>query len=263
MAERGVIHLIEQKKGLSQEMLKLIACITMLIDHVGYTLVYSAYLDARMVDGVDMLGAAMPREAVILYRLYLVCRTIGRIAFPIYCFLLAEGAYYTRNPKKYGLRLLIGAVLAEIPFDLTFFGGFTFAHQSVMVTLLLGFIMLMCMEQVGGIWKYILLVPFYYAAQKLHTDYGGMGVAMIALFAWTRGMQGERIIQIIGMAILCSNRFMVTMGTVRVPLGMCAILALIPIHFYSGRKMTRSKALQWVFYLFYPVHLAILYLIIM
>lgn len=221
-----------QRKGLSQEALKLIACVTMLIDHIGYCL----------VPGI-------------------ACRLIGRIAFPIYCFLLVEGAYYTRNPKKYGLRLLIGALLSEIPFDLALFGGINMTHQNAMMTMLMGYVMILCMERAGGFWKYVLLVPFYLAAQKLHPDYSGMGMAMIALFAWTRGIRGERLLQLVGMAVLCWGRFMVTIGTVRVPLEMFALLALIPISLYDGRKVTRSKTVQWSFYLFYPAHLIVLWLI--
>ena len=71
-----------KKQGLSQEWLKLTACATMLVDHVG---------------------------AVLLPQ-YIWLRVLGRIAFPIYCFLLAEGIHYTKNPKKYGLRLGIGVV---------------------------------------------------------------------------------------------------------------------------------------------------------
>lgn len=84
------------KRGLSQETLKIIACVTMLLDHIG----------ATFCPGIGL-------------------RIVGRIAFPIYCFLLAEGVHYTHSPKKYGLRLLIGALLSEIPFDLLFFGELT------------------------------------------------------------------------------------------------------------------------------------------
>ena len=100
-----------EKKGLSQEALKSIACITMLLDHIG----------ATMVRGYTL-------------------RIIGRIAFPIFCFLMAEGAYHTKNPRKYCLRLMIGMLLSELPFDLAFRLKPTWEYQCVMVTLLLGFV---------------------------------------------------------------------------------------------------------------------------
>lgn len=117
-----------ERKGLSQEGLKLIACLTMLIDHIG----------AVFVPG---------------YYLYYSMRIIGRIAFPIYCFLLAEGFHYTRSPGKYALRLTIGMVLSEIPFDLALEGRLTLAYQSVMVTLLLGLLAAWAMEKCGSWWK--------------------------------------------------------------------------------------------------------------
>src|SRR5699024_500130 len=94
-----------KEKGLSQEGLKLLACLTMLLDHIGATLVPGWTL-----------------------------RIIGRLAFPIFCFLLAEGAHYTKNPAKYAFRLAIGAILSEIPFDFALFGGWTWYYQSVMLT---------------------------------------------------------------------------------------------------------------------------------
>ena len=222
-----------EKKGLNQEMLKLIDCITMLIDHVG----------AVLLPGMTVL------------------RIIGRIAFPIYCFLLAEGAHHTRNPQKYGLRLLIGAVLSEVPFDLAVFGRISWQHQSVMVTLLVGFLMAMCLNRVKGFWKIPVMVPFIMAAELMMTDYGGMGVAMIGLFVLTRQMQGKFVWQMLGMAVLCWNGMNVNFLGFYIPVEMFAILALIPIGLYSGGKATYGKAVQWAFYLFYPIHLGLLWLI--
>lgn len=111
-----------KKSGLSQEMLKIIACVTMLIDHVGATVVESQFF-VTPFDGI--------------YYLYFAMRIIGRVAFPIYCFLLAEGAHYTHDPRRYALRLFVGALLSEPGFDFALFGGWTWEHQSVMVTLLL------------------------------------------------------------------------------------------------------------------------------
>lgn len=252
------------KIGLSQEGLKLIACVTMLMDHIGATLMYSAYLDACMVNGVDMLGAAMSREAEILYGIYQMLRVIGRIAFPIYCFLLAEGVHYTRNPKKYALRLGIGALLSEIPFDLLFFGGITWAHSSVMVTLLIGFLYAEISKRTDKtVLKGLLAIPFVLAADLLGTDYGGTGVAMIALFVYSKDVPRCRLIQLIGTAVLCwlIGGADIYLGTIRVPMEMFAIFALIPIFCYSGQKSARSCWIQWAFYLFYPVHLTTLLMI--
>ena len=222
-----------EKKGISQEGLKLIACVTMLIDHIGAVLVP-----------------------------YTELRIIGRLAFPIYCFLLAEGIAHTRNPKKYALRLGIGALLAEVPFDLLFFGELTFAHQSVMITLLLGFLMAMWARKTGNI-----LLPFavcFFGAELLGTDYGGYGVALIALFLVSADKPHKQLIQTLGMAVL-----MLLMGSmpvavigIRVPIQLFAVLAMVPICYYSGKKATSSVWVQRVFYLFYPVHLAVLLLIV-
>ena len=221
------------EKKLSQEGLKLIACVTMLVDHIG----------AVFLPGIGL-------------------RIIGRLAFPIYCFLLAEGIIHTRNPKKYGLRLLGGAVLAEIPFDLLFYGELTLAHQSVMVTLLLGFLMAMWAQKRGRIW--LPLAVCFFAAELLQTDYGGTGVALVALFAFSRKHTNPLLVQTVGMAVLMllMGSVEVTIGIVDVPIQMFALLALIPIYFYSGEKNCHHVWVQRLFYLFYPVHLAVLYLIV-
>ena len=224
-----------KKKGLSQEGLKLIACITMLIDHVG----------AALLPCVEL-------------------RIIGRIAFPIYCFLLAEGAARTRDSKRYAMRLAIGMLLSELPFDLLFFGGLTWRHQSVMVTLLLGFLMTQAMERVKPLGLQLLIaVPFAVAAEWLGTDYGGWGVMMVALFALTREMPGALGMQTVGVALLCwlIGGMKITIGTMRMPVEMFGVFAIVPIGCYSGKKATGSRLVQWGFYLFYPVHLTVLLLI--
>lgn len=217
------------QKRLSQEGLKIIACITMLLDHIGATL-------------VPWIGL----------------RIIGRLAFPIYCFLLAEGIVYTRDPKRYAIRLGIGALLAEIPFDLLFYGRFTFAHQSVMVTLLLGFLMAMWAKKRGRFW--LPLAVCFLVAEFLQTDYGGTGIALVALFTFSAGHPRKHLIRVAGMAVLMllMGSVEVTVGIVDVPIQMFALLALIPIYFYSGEKTTHSIWVQRMFYLFYPVHLAVL-----
>ena len=160
-------------KSLSQEGLKLIACVTMLIDHVG----------------------------AVFFPQNLWLRVIGRLAFPIYCFLLAEGSRYTRNPAKYALRLFIGLLLAEIPFDLALYGQISWAHQSVMFTLLLAFFLAHAMKKLPLWGKLLVVIPFYFAAELLHTDYGGLGIVMAAVFIIGRELPEPMVIQTAGLAI--------------------------------------------------------------
>lgn len=224
------------KRPLSQEGLKFLACAIMLLDHIGATLIPWGTL-----------------------------RIIGRLAFPIFCFLLAEGAHYTRNPRNYLLRLGIGAILSELPFDLALFGSWSWQHQSVMITLLLGAMALLAMKRMTQpLLKILVLLLFAFLADFMNTDYGGAGVLMIALFGLTRERKYGWLVQLLGMYLIC--RWIIPGGVVwfigrYVFIEIFAILALIPIWLYSGKKSTSSRAVQWAFYLFYPVHLWILYLI--
>jgi len=214
-------------KPLSQEGLKLIACVTMLIDHVG----------------------------AVFFPQNLWLRVIGRLAFPIYCFLLAEGARYTKNPAKYALRLFIGLLLSEIPFDLALNGQISWAHQSVMFTLLLAFFMAQTMKKLPLWGKVLVVIPFYFAAELLHTDYGGLGIVMAAVFIIGRELPEALLFQTCG--LLAVNLAWFSTSFIQ-PF---AVAAMIPISLYSGKKATQSKLLQWAFYLFYPAHLLVLWLI--
>lgn len=218
-----------EKRGLSQEALKAIACITMLLDHIG----------ATMVRGYTL-------------------RIIGRIAFPIFCFLMAEGAYHTKNPRKYCFRLVIGMLLSELPFDLAFRLKPTWEYQSVMVTLLLGFVVVEIIQNTGcDLLKLLAVGGGFALAEWANTDYGGCGVLLIVLFSQTRGKLWLQTIMLLLFAwVLNSAR--IPVGGYIIPIEMFSVLAMVPIALYSGRKATSSKVVQWGFYLFYPVHLTVL-----
>ena len=112
---------MEKKKGISGSTLKMIEIVTMVIDHIG------AAVLARllMVNGLGELDQTNA-DAIMqwlsangaLYWTYTVMRMIGRVAFPIFCFLLVEGFLHTHDVKKYAMRLGLFALLSEIPFDL-------------------------------------------------------------------------------------------------------------------------------------------------
>lgn len=241
------------KKGISQEGLKLLACVTMLIDHIGYEIIYPLYS-----------GVAVLNEPHTFYQLYLVCRCIGRIAFPIFAFLLVEGIHHTRNLRNYGMRLAVGAILSEIPYNLMVSGECFWQQQSVMATLLLGFMAVITMERIPSLaWKSVAVIPFALLAEVFSTDYGWAGVVLVALFELSREMYRPNLMRLGGMIVLFhympSRVFWI--GSVSVPMQVLGALSILFIASYDGRKQTYSKAVQWAFYLFYPVHMLLLWLI--
>ena len=221
------------EKKLPGEGLKLIACLTMLIDHVG----------------------------VVLFPWVLWLRIVGRIAFPIYCFLLAEGVHYTKSPAKYGLRLGFAMLISEIPFDIALWGQLTWRHQNVLVTLLLGFCALELMQKTDrAIFKVLLALPFVLLAETFRTDYGTQGVVMVLMFGLAReyGWKLPIVAILLTAVSIMTPSFPVFVLGVPVPIEMFCVVSMVPIALYSGKKATSSRQLQWLFYLFYPVHLAVL-----
>lgn len=220
-----------------QEGLKAIACITMLLDHIG---------------------AVFLPESLLL-------RCIGRLAFPIYCFLLSEGSHYTRDPGKYALRLTFLALLSEVPFELAFYGGYTPYRQNVMLTLLTGFLALETMKQCPNLLlKGLIAMPFVLVGRYLRSDYGYRGIMLIVLFGLTRQLPYRHLLQLLGMVAIFGpmpSAELLHIGSFTLKMQQLALLAIVPIALYSGEKRTHNKVLQWGFNLFYPVHLAIIALI--
>ena len=216
--------------SISQEGLKLVACVTMLIDHIG----------------------------AIFFPHIQWFRIIGRLSFPIYCFLLAEGIHYTHSPLKYGLRLLLVALLAELPYDLLFYRRLTWAHNSVMVTLLLGFCAGIASKSCHGWWKLLTVLPFIFLGRYLGGSYGMYGVAMIVMFLLCREIPHRNPVLWVLMVLLSLRMAGFPSG---IGIQFYAVAAMVPISLYSGEKRSHSKPLQWAFTLFYPVHIAILLLI--
>ena len=232
-----------RKRILPQEVLKLIACVTMLIDHFGASV---------------LLELQIPHMDAVYY----VCRSIGRIAFPIYCFLLVEGMHHTRNPLNYILRLAAGILLAELPFDMLFEGHFCWSAQNVMVTLTLGAVMLLCMRKTEKKWlKLLMVLPFAILAELAQCDYGAGGIVMIAVFALFDRLSLQTVALFLVNWQLLPSAAVSVFGVV-VIIQLLAVAAMVPIGLYSGRKLTHSRAVQWAFYLFYPVHLLVLWIIL-
>lgn len=236
----------QKRRGISGSTLKLIAVVTMLIDHVGAVVVLRMIL--FNADKSGMVGM-IPYDGLL--QAYTIMRYLGRIAFPIYCFLLVEGFQKTGNKARYALRLGVFALISEIPFDLAFSSTILeFAYQNVFFTLFIGLLTMIAMEAVQSRlekpaqYLFLLLIPAAGAllAEGMNTDYGATGVICIMILYLFRGNKAAQIT-----AGCCAFLWEVT-----------APLAFIPIGFYNGRRGLRLK---YVFYLFYPLHLLILYLI--
>lgn len=237
----------------SQESLKILATLTMLIDHIGAVFVYAAYSRAWEAGNYAVSNALVP--------VYEVMRGIGRIAFPIYCFLLVEGFHHTRDVKNYMKRLAVGMLLSEIPFDLAVSGGIDWSMSSVMVTLLLGCGMMALMEGRTGIRKLLPIFPAAILADLLGSDYGGHGIAIIAMLYLTRGIKREKLWRTACLALLLWFGATITVAGIEIPVELLGLVSLVPIFAYDGRKVTKNKWIQWGFYLFYPVHLLVLWLL--
>ncbi len=244
-------------RGISGSTLKLIAVITMIIDHVAAGILIR-YLFRNGIHDLDINNMSavnqwMDQNAA-LYSTYNAMRLIGRIAFPIYCFLLVQGFEYTHNRLKYAARLLMFAAISEIPFDLLFKGQILeFGYQNVFFTLFFGLAVMMGLrwveENLGGrmftpLLYLIVIAAGMAAAQLAKTDYAAIGVLCIVV---TYLFRKKKIWQIVSGCIVFSWE-------------LTAPLAYIPIAFYNGK---RGWKLKYFFYLVYPVHLFVLYLICM
>ena len=131
------------RPGFSGSTIKIIAVAAMLIDHAAAT-VLARYLIGGIREAADT-GTTQNwlAENAMWYDIYDVMRGIGRLGFPIFCFLLVEGYQRTRDVKKYALRLGLFALISALPFDLAICGTpFHMGYQNVYFTLLLGLLAL-------------------------------------------------------------------------------------------------------------------------
>ena len=220
--------------------LKLIAICTMLIDHMGYTL----------FPGVMWL------------------RCVGRVAFPIFCFLIAEGCVYTHDRKKYAARLLVFALLSEIPFNLMNSGMIWDPYdQNVLWTLLLGALVCWLMDwalkkctPLSFMLTGAVMLAAYWLLEIGNTDYGGWGMLLVAAFYGVHRAPSGAVVKMIAQAFGLAFFSIGVMGGY-LSIELWSLAALVPIWLYNGQRGFSHKAVQYGFYAFYPVHILALSLI--
>ena len=206
-------------RELSGSWLKMIAMLSMTIDHMAY-----------------YYGIENPY-------LYELMRTIGRIAFPTFAFLLAEGFVHTKNRQKYMLSLFIFALLSEIPWFLLNHDG----SHNVLFTLLAGLLGLYVLENCKNRWLTMAFITSIACATIFaDTDYSWKGFGLVLIFYMFRGR--PELQTLFGIPLMYEY-------------GITGILmAFAVIWLYNGeRGFIMGKAWKYAFYAFYPVHLMLIY----
>lgn len=223
------MNAIRTRFGLTGNMLKLLAMLTMTIDHIG----------------------------VILLPQYRILRIIGRLSMPIYAFMIAEGCHYTHDRRAYFLRLFGLAVMCQVVYAAVDRS----AYQCILVTFSLSVGLICAVENArnkktpGSILAAVVLVAaIYFLCEKLssfvpgfHVDYGIWGV-MLPVIVYFGGR--DVVAFTLGTLLLC-----LSIGHTQ----WWAMLSVPLLALYNGQRGTHR--LGRLFYLYYPAHLVILYAI--
>jgi hypothetical protein len=237
--------------------LKIIAIVSMLIDHIG-----AAVIEPILESPNHLTNS----QFTTLLHIDYILRDIGRLAFPMFCFLIVEGFMHTHNWKKYFARLCVFAAISEIPFDLAFMRKpFSLEAQNVFFTLALGLLTIALTQIYRERFNYrnedntlnIVNLLFYTLAtlvtlfstmaisMLLHSDYNAPGIAAIFIIYifYPRRRYIGFIIAILFLTVIVDES------------EIFALLNILFIYMYNG---TKGRQLKYLFYLFYPVHLALL-----
>ncbi len=224
-------------RGINSSVLKILAVSLMCIDHFSV---------AVFGQGVTFM------------------RLVGRIAFPLFAFMIAQGAIRTKSREKYMLRLILFAFVSEVPFDLFVSSAvFDMSYQNVFFTLFFGLF---------SIWSYELLkekklaflsvLPLIIScvgAAFLNTDYSATGVVCIFIFYVfaQKDFFTRLLAYFVAIALLSIN--ITSSGLIFVNVEFYAMFALIPVFLYNGKKGFKMN--KYFFYAFYPAHMLILKLL--
>lgn len=238
---------MKNDKGINSSELHIIAMITMLIDHIGY----------------------------VFYPSTIWLRCIGRIAFPIYAFLLTEGYHKTSNKYKYVARIFLIGIISEIPYNYMTGNALRYSHmQNVMFELVLGLVILELLNKIKhnkDFWVikicYGLLILILMSLAKIcNLDGGVPGVLLIITFEISRCIIHNKIFELISIILLFGIMFDSRMvwiipSIIGIKLQTFRVASLPFIWKYNGEKGINSRWFKWITYLFYPIHITFLVII--
>lgn len=250
------------KWGISGFTLKTIAIICMLIDHSAVIIL------SGIIENATNTYSKADIKVVGLQFLFLFMRIIGRLAFPIFAFLLVEGFFHTGSRLKYAIRLLAFAIISEVPFDLAFQGSFfDMSYNNVFFTLFLGLVAIMILDYA--------VREMIVGDDEAKYDWGSLGIilgmvlAMIAMVGFPLLAQkvvccdyrAGGVVTVIAFYCLRHRRYIASIIAASWLTMLCGILEVFTIFdalligCYDG---TRGRNMKYFFYLFYPLHLLIL-----
>lgn len=207
---------------------------------------------------------------------WLTC--IGRLAFPIFAFLLAEGFFHTRDRRRYCLRMLFWAVVTEIPFNFMMGSSPLYPfHQNVLWTFLIALLTMAALEKVRGSFRplpalllcALLTAAGYVLGYLAMVDYYGEGVLTVLVFYFFRNRRWRDFLgqflclNILHAVMLGGYFFTITLfgHEFEIVQQGLAVLALVPIWLYRGRQGYHARWFQRFCYAFYPLHMLVLYAI--
>ena len=215
-------------------------------------------LDGTMLKIIAMVSMVSDHVGDLFFPGVMWLRMIGRLAMPIFSFCIAEGYAHTRDKNRYLLRMGIFALISEVPFDLAFEGKVGFGHQNIMLTFFLSILALKIFDLIRGeeprnIGKTVLgtlaVLVMAGLALLLRADYTIFAVIAVFLFYVLRNRH-PLVRSGAGVGFLALTR---TMGYY------CTTgFSLIPLLLYNGK---RGRGLKWLFYAFYPGHLLVLFVL--
>lgn len=223
---------MNRRVSFTMNQLKTIAMVFMLVDHIAYVMI-----ERGLGYGGD------------LYMINRTMRSMGRLAFPIFCFTIVEGFQRTSNSREYLKRLIIFALISEIPFDLAFRGRmFSMDLQNVFWTLAFGLAAMIIYNDVfmAGWKKAIGLLVCFYLPYRFHTDYSVYGVLAIFLMYLFRKEPIK----------MCMAGYILLL--LQNPIEVWAIFGFVLILLYNGQRGRGNKK---IYYWFYPAHLMVLVLL--
>ncbi len=214
-------------------------------------------------------------RTVVVGNSWMTC--VGRLAFPIFIFLIVEGYFHAHHFPKYLFRLFVFALLSEIPFDLMLSGSIFYpAHQNVLWEMILILLCIHYMERektlrprwLSAAVQLIILGSFCLLAEFLRLDYGKTGILAGAVLYLFRGNTWKhRLCQLAGFVLVFIVLYRGYM--LQIPIGNMvlslpreglAVLSLPFLWLYSGKQGPHNKAIQYAFYAFYPIHLLVLWM---